>query len=158
MIGEGAVRHHLDRQKTLKRLRHKGVLLAINSKNDAKNVHWAGAALSADDFVSSQINWSPKLQNMRRIAEELNLKTKDFLFLDDRADERAMVTETMPEVVALDAESPAVWRRLSLAADLLPAQSGNSSWKTPLQRLRSSASSSGGWSSVSPFAPRSGRS
>ncbi len=122
VIGEGAVSHYLDRQQILKRLRNKGLLLAINSKNDPKNVRWDGAALTADDFVSSQINWTPKVQNIRRIAEELNLKTKDFLFLDDRADERAMVTETMPEVLALDADSPAVWRQLALTADLLPEQ------------------------------------
>ena len=122
VIGEGAVSHYLDRQQILKRLRNKGLLLAINSKNDPKNVHWDGAALTADDFVSSQINWTPKVQNIRRIGEELNLKMKDFLFLDDRADERAMVIETMPEVLALDAESPVVWRRLALTADLLPEQ------------------------------------
>jgi FkbH-like protein len=121
-IGEGEVSHYHDRQKTLKRLRDKGLLLAINSKNDPKNVHWDGAGLTLDDFVCCQINWTSKVQNIRRIAEELNLKTKDFLFIDDRADERSMVLETMPEVLALDAESQAVWRRLSLAADLLPEQ------------------------------------
>jgi FkbH-like protein len=121
-IGEGEVRHYHDRQKTLKRLRDKGMLLAINSKNDPKNVRWDGAGLTLDDFVCCQINWTSKVQNIRRIAEELNLKNKDFLFIDDRADERAMVQETMPEVLALDAESAAVWRRLSLAADLLPEQ------------------------------------
>lgn len=122
VIGEGKVSHYLDRQRTLKQLRTKGLLLAINSKNDPKNVRWDGAALSEDDFVSSQINWAPKVQNIRRIAEELNLKTKDFLFLDDRADERAMVTETLPEVLALNAESAGVWRRLALTAELLPEQ------------------------------------
>jgi FkbH-like protein len=121
-IGEGAVSHYHDRQRTLKRLRNKGLLLAINSKNDPKNVRWDGAGLTLDDFVCCQINWTSKVQNIRRIAEELNLKTKDFLFIDDRADERSMVLETMPEVLALDAESEAVWRRLSLAADLLPEQ------------------------------------
>ncbi len=121
-IGEGAVKHYHDRQKTLKRLRDKGLLLAINSKNDPKNVRWDGAGLTLDDFVCCQINWTSKVQNIRRIAEELNLKTKDFLFIDDRADERAMVLEMMPEVFALDAESDAVWRRLSMAADLLPQQ------------------------------------
>ncbi len=122
VIGEGAVVHYRDRQQILKRLREKGLLLAINSKNDPRNVHFDGALLQFEDFVSCQINWTPKLQNMRRIGQELNLKTKDFLFLDDRADERAMVTESMPEVLALDAESPLVWRRLALAADLLPEQ------------------------------------
>jgi FkbH-like protein len=121
-IGEGEVKHYHERQETLKRLRNKGLLLAINSKNDPKNVRWDGAGLTLDDFVCCQINWTSKVQNIRRIAEELNLTTKDFLFIDDRADERSMVLETMPEVLALDAESAAVWRRLSLAADLLPEQ------------------------------------
>ena len=39
-IGEGQVEHFLEGQRTLKELRRKGVLLAVNSKNDAKNVHW----------------------------------------------------------------------------------------------------------------------
>ncbi len=121
-IGEGEIRHYHDRQTILKRLRNKGLLLAINSKNDPKNVRWDGAGLTLDDFVCCQINWTSKVQNIRRIAEELNLKTKDFLFIDDRADERSMVQEMMPEVVTLDAESTAVWRRLALAADLLPEQ------------------------------------
>ena len=122
VIGEGAVTHYIDKQKTLKALRHKGVLLAIASKNNPANVKWTGAALNEDDFVSSQINWEPKVGNIRRIASELNLKLKDFLFIDDRADERAMVGEMLPEVETLDAESPDVWRRLALLADMLPEQ------------------------------------
>ena len=122
VIGEGEVRHFTDRQATLKALRNKGILLAINSKNDPKNIHWTGSELSEDDFVSAQVNWDSKVQNLRRIASELNLKLKDFLFVDDRADERAMVSEMLPEVGTLDAESPDVWRRLALLAELLPEQ------------------------------------
>lgn len=121
-IGEGEVSHYHDRQKILKRLRNKGLLLAINSKNDPRKVRWDGAALAEDDFVCCQINWTSKVQNIRRIAEQLNLRTKDFLFVDDRPDERSMVSETMPEVLTLDAEAEATWRRLSLTADLLPEQ------------------------------------
>jgi FkbH-like protein len=123
VIGEGAVTHYADRQKILKDLRHKGLLLAINSKNDPKNVHWTGSVLSPDDFAATQINWQPKVQNLQRIAQDLNLKTKDFLFIDDRADERAMVTEIMPEIHTLDADSPQVWRQLELLAHILPEQS-----------------------------------
>ena len=122
VIGEGAVTHFADRQATLKALRNKGILLAINSKNDPKNIHWTGSVLSEDDFVSAQVNWDSKVQNLRRIASDLNLKLKDFLFVDDRADERAMVSEMLPEVGTLDAESPDVWRRLALLAELLPEQ------------------------------------
>jgi FkbH-like protein len=120
VIGEGAVEHFQDRQHILKALRKKGILLAISSKNNPANVHWTGGVLSDADFVSAQINWDPKVLNMRRIANELNLKLKDFLFIDDRADERAMVADTLPEVQTLDAESPDVWRRLAVLAEMLP--------------------------------------
>jgi FkbH-like protein len=59
---------------------------------------------------------------MRLIAEQLNLTNQSFLFLDDRAEERAMMVEAMPNVTAIDPESPATWRRLALMARLLPPQ------------------------------------
>jgi FkbH-like protein len=59
---------------------------------------------------------------MRRIASELNLKTKDFLFLDDRAEERAIMQEVMPEVLCVDPDAAGVWRRLQLVPTLLPKQ------------------------------------
>lgn len=119
-IGEEAVEHYVDRQATLLALRRKGLLLAVCSKNDAKNVHWSGGTLCDDDFVCSQINWEPKATNIRRIAKHLNLKAKDFIFIDDRPDERELVTTAMPEVIALDADSPRTWRQLSLLATTMP--------------------------------------
>lgn len=119
IIGEGDVEHYPDRQATLLTLRRKGMLLAICSKNDPKNVHWRGCALSEDDFVASQINWEPKAGNIKRLAKTLNLKTKDFIFIDDRADERELVTSLMPEVLALDALSQSTWRQLQIVADTL---------------------------------------
>jgi FkbH-like protein len=119
IIGDGDVSHFGDRQTTLLKLRKKGLLLAICSKNDPKNVHWRGGVLGEDDFVCQQINWDSKTGNIRRIAQILNLKTKDFIFVDDRPDERALVTEAMPEVIVLDAESPITWSQLSLLEALL---------------------------------------
>ena len=87
-IGEGAVEHFVEFQRILKDLRRKGVLLTINLKNDPRNVHWEGAVLNQDDFVNIQINWESKATNMRRIQNALNLKFKDFVFIDDRADQR----------------------------------------------------------------------
>jgi FkbH-like protein len=118
LIGEGPVRHHLERQRTLAALRQKGVVLAIASKNDPANVRFDGGVLGADDFVHSEINWNPKAQSIRRIAETLNLKTKDFVFVDDRPDERDLVTRGVPGVIALDATSPRTWERLALWAQL----------------------------------------
>lgn len=117
-IGEGEVSHFHDRQATLRVLKEKGILLAVNSKNDPKNVHWRGGTLDDTDFVSRQINWDPKHQNMLRIQNELNLNLKSFLFIDDRAEEREMIRLSFPEVTCLDAESPDTWRRLALWSDV----------------------------------------
>ncbi|MBP3956205.1 HAD-IIIC family phosphatase [Gemmata sp. G18] len=121
-IGEGAVEHYADRQRLLKRLREKGVVLAVNSKNDAARVHWRGAVLSEGDFVNQQINWDHKATNMDRIRAALNLKFKDYVFIDDRADQLALVADSMPEILGMDATSDRTWRLLELWADLLAEQ------------------------------------
>ncbi|HWE95435.1 MAG TPA: HAD-IIIC family phosphatase [Tepidisphaeraceae bacterium] len=122
VIGEGAVEHYADKQRILKRLQAKGVVLAINSKNDPKNVKWEGGVLCADDFVCSQINWDNKVANLKRIGQILNLKTKDFVFIDDRTDEREMVKMAIPEVHVLDATADRAWRLLDLWSQYLSSQ------------------------------------
>jgi FkbH-like protein len=112
VIGEGAVTQHLDRQAVLKELRLRGVLLSINSKNDPKNVHWSGAVLQPDDFVAPRINWDAKTANMAGIRDELNLKVKDFVFIDDRPDELERMRNAFPEILALNATEPSTWNFL----------------------------------------------
>lgn len=121
-IGEGSVDHYTDRQKVLHELKAKGVLLAIASQNDPKNVHWTGGVLHAQDFVAQQINWDPKPTCIRRIASELNLKLKDFVFIDDRPDQRALVESSIPEIHVLDATVDSTWDMLRWWTALLPDQ------------------------------------
>ena len=78
--------------------------------------------LNADDFVCAQINWENKVGNIKRIGQILNLKTKDFVFIDDRADEREMVNMAMPEVFTLDATAERDWQLLDLWSQTLSAQ------------------------------------
>ena len=75
--------------------------------------------LGEDDFVAAEINWDSKVTNMRRIQQGLNLKLKDFVFIDDRADQRELVREAMPEVVVLDATSSRVPEQLAIWAAAL---------------------------------------
>ncbi len=118
-IGEGKVVHYVDCQCTLKELRREGVILVVNSKNDPKNVSWEGAVLQPDDFVHMEINWDSKAANMLRIRDALNLKLKDFVFIDDRADQRLLVKEAVPEILVLDATSGRTWKQLTLWASAL---------------------------------------
>jgi FkbH-like protein len=119
VIGEGSVQNYHDRQKILKRLRNKGVVLAINSKNDPKNVHWTNATLSENDFVYEAINWQPKVQNMSKIPDELNLKINSFIFIDDRTDEIELMKSAFPEVLCLNATESKTWERLDIWAHTL---------------------------------------
>ena len=110
LIGEGAVRHHLDRQRTLAALRQKGVVLAIESKNDPGTCTSTAASWAPTTSCTARSTGTPKAINIRRIAETLNLKAKDFVFVDDRPDERDLVTRGVPGVTALDATSARTWR------------------------------------------------
>jgi FkbH-like protein len=108
-IGDGDVEHFTERQCILKRLRHKGFLLAVSSKNDAENVTWQGAALSEEDFAVQRIDWNPKSGNIRAMAAELNLGLKEFVFIDDMPVERTLVKEGIPEITVLDATLESTW-------------------------------------------------
>jgi FkbH-like protein len=113
VIGEGAVTHLGRRQEILKGLRNRGILLSINSKNDPRNVHFSGGVLESGDFVAPRINWMPKAANMKSIVAELNMKAKDFVFIDDRSDELEQIADAFPEILTLNAQDPATWRLLS---------------------------------------------
>jgi FkbH-like protein len=119
VIGEGAVDHYHDRQAILLELRKKGIVLAINSKNDPKNVHWTNATLSENDFVYEAINWLPKVQNMSRIPDELNLKINSFIFIDDREDELELMKSAYPDVLCLNSTDPKTWERLAVWEHML---------------------------------------
>ena len=124
LIGEGAVTHHEDRQRILRKLKdHGGVVLSIASKNDPANVHFNGALLSQCDFVAPQISWNQKSAAIEAIKRALNLQTKHMIFLDDRSDERALVKEAFPDILTLDSCDSNVWKRMDLWADLVHGSS-----------------------------------
>jgi len=119
VIGEGHVDHLEVRQRPLASLRHEGgVVLSIASKNDPKNVRFEGGLLGWDDFISPQIHWGPKEQSIASIRDSLNLQTKHMIFVDDRPDERELVSEVYPEVLVLDATADVTWRRMAIWAEL----------------------------------------
>jgi len=122
VIGEGKISHYHERQATLLELRRKGILLALVSKNDPKNVTWEGASLKSDDFVVEKINWDPKPLSIRRITEELNLLSKNILFIDDQQQQLEMVKSELPEVEVLNATSSKTWELMASWASILPEQ------------------------------------
>jgi FkbH-like protein len=120
VIGEGlGVTHHQDRQRVLLRLKEKGVILTIASKNDPANVVWNGGVLDATAFVASEVSWAPKVQGIQRMYQDLNIKPKDGVFIDDKPDERSMVKERWPQMLVADPNEARTWRIFGLWADLL---------------------------------------
>ena len=93
-------------QRTLKALKDRGVLLVALSKNDAADVEpmWTDPrmVLRREDFVELAIDWNEKPDNLRRIAQTLNLGADAFVFVDDRPSERMRMRACAPEVAVAD--------------------------------------------------------
>lgn len=136
VIGEGKVSHHIEKQELLKRLKNKGVVLAIASKNDPKNIHWDGGVLNDDDFVFKHINWEPKVGAFPKMQTSLNLKMKDFVFIDDRTDERVFVKNTYPEINVLDALDTQTWNMFSIWESMLDEKGTKDRTQLYLERAK----------------------
>lgn len=100
---EGMGKAYRDFQKCIKSLKDLGILLAIVSKNNYDVVkecfnNHPMMLLSLDDFVVLKINWNNKADNIKEIANQLNLGLDSFVFIDDNPFERNLVKEFLPEV------------------------------------------------------------
>jgi FkbH-like protein len=58
--------------------------------------------LRREHFAAMRINWRDKAQNLRDIAEELNIGIESLAFLDDNPVEREQIRAALPEVAVLD--------------------------------------------------------
>lgn len=96
-----------DFQNSILELHRRGVILAINSKNNAADAlevirHHPNMLLRENHFGSIRINWNDKPSNLRAIAEDLNIGLDSMVFVDDNPAERAYVRHALPEVQVLD--------------------------------------------------------
>jgi FkbH-like protein len=93
-----------DLQYWMLKLRQRGILLAVCSKNTEAiarqpfEMH-PDMVLSLEDIAVFQANWGNKVDNIRRIGEALNIGLDSMVFLDDSPFERNMVREALPEVL-----------------------------------------------------------
>ena len=87
-------------------LKSRGVLLTLVSKNEAENV-WRvfeqhpSMVLSKTDLAAWRINWAPKAQNIKELAEELNVGLDSVIFVDDQPIEIDSVRDFLPEVTCI---------------------------------------------------------
>ena len=90
-------------QQSLLELSRNGIVLAVCSKNNEADVLevWEkhpNQILKKDQFVNIKINWNNKADNIKQIAEELNLGLDSFVFVDDNPTERELVKQLLPLV------------------------------------------------------------
>jgi FkbH-like protein len=90
-------------QRVILDLYHRGILLAVCSKNNRDEAMAAlqnnpGMLLKPEHFAAFRINWRDKVENLREIAAELNVGTDTIAFLDDSPVERDRVRTAMPEI------------------------------------------------------------
>ena len=100
-------RSFVEFQKRLLGLNQRGVILAINSKNnfnDAMEViqKHPNMVLRENNFACVKINWEDKVMNLQKIAEELNIGLDSMVFFDDDPINQEYVRESLPDVLVVD--------------------------------------------------------
>ena len=93
-------------QQHLKSLKARGQLLVLVSRNQPEDV-WRvfeqhpEMVLRREDFAAARINWLPKSQNVKSLAQELNLGLDAFVFIDDDAANRLEMEANAPGVTVI---------------------------------------------------------
>ena len=107
-LGDNPIgRSFVEFQKRLLALNKRGIILAINSKNnfdDAIDViqKHPNMILKEENFASVKINWDDKVVNLQKIAEELNIGLDSMVFFDDDPINQEYVKKLLPEVLVVD--------------------------------------------------------
>jgi amino acid adenylation domain-containing protein/FkbH-like protein len=83
-----------------------GMLICICSKNQEEDVREVFSTrsempLRAEQITSWRVNWRSKSENLKSLAEELNLGLDSFVFVDDNPVECAEVEANCPEVLVM---------------------------------------------------------
>lgn len=136
-------------QGLLRSLSHRGLLLAVCSKNDPavarepfeRHPHMR---LGLDDLVAFEAGWAPKAESIRRIAEQLSLGLDAFVLVDDNPAEREALRQMLPEVdvVPLPADPAGYARAVADHPRLEPdALTGEDTRRTSQYRARAEAAS-----------------
>jgi len=97
----------VDFQKELLSLWNHGTILAINSKNnfdDAMKViqDHPDMILREKNFASIKINWNDKAENLKQIADEINIGLDSIIFFDDDKINQERIKQEFPEVLTVE--------------------------------------------------------
>jgi len=104
--GSGFGRAYQDFQRFILSLYYHGVILAVCSKNDLFDVmtmfrEHSEMVLKEEHIACFQVNWENKPDNIKRIAETLNIDLDSMVFVDDSPIEIEAVKAMLPEVTTI---------------------------------------------------------
>ena len=125
--GDATGEAHLALQRLALDLRHRGIVLAVSSKNTDEVarlpfVQHPEMLLKLEHIAVFQANWNDKATNIRAIAEELSLGLDAMVFLDDNPVERGLVRKLLPEVAVPELpDEPAYYARTLTAGGYFEA-------------------------------------
>ena len=93
-------------QKELLKLHKRGVILAVNSRNNLEDALEAirnhpEMVLREDHFAAVRANWLDKATNLEALAKEINISLDSMVFIDDDAFNVALVRERLPQVASI---------------------------------------------------------
>lgn len=89
-------------REVLGELRGRGIAQSIASKNEPEALEFVERFGLSEFFVYPHVNWEPKEENIRQIAETLNIGLDAVAFVDDNPFERESVKAVLPEVRTYD--------------------------------------------------------
>lgn len=94
-------------QRAVLQLYRRGVILAVNSKNNEGEVEEVfrshpDMVLRPEHFACVKANWRDKPENMLEIAQELNIGVDSLVFFDDDPVERERMRQVLPQVRTLE--------------------------------------------------------
>lgn len=119
-------------QEWVKKLKDRGIILAVNSKNTESVAKEAfekhpEMVLRLDDIAVFVANWENKADNIRRIQSILNIGFDSMVFIDDNPFERNIVRENIDAITVPEMpEDPAEWLEYLYALNLFETVSYSS--------------------------------
>lgn len=102
VLVEGPVRLRDDIRRVVEALDARGILVSIASKNASEEALAKLRDYGLEEyFLYPAINWGPKSQSLKQIAESLDIGIDSFIFVDDNPFEREEVERALGQVETL---------------------------------------------------------
>ena len=144
--GPDGLRLRSEAERLVRGLDERGILQTVVSKNSHDEAWAKVVELGLDEyFLYPAINWGSKSENLRQIAERLNIGIDTFALIDDSAFERAEVSAALPMVRVYSHERlETLLERPELDVPVTEASRlRRSSYRTEGERVRARESFSG---------------